>query len=139
MRICFDSSALAKRYVAEPGTERVLEFCSLAREVILSVLCVPEIISAMNRLRREEKLSAQQYLTLKEELAADIRQATIVAVTQPVVARTIELLEKASLGTLDAIHVATALDSSCELFVSADRQQSAAARLAGLTVEEILL
>ncbi len=137
MRIVLDSSALAKRYVAEPGTERVLELCSEAQEIILSVLCVPEILSVLNRLKQEGGLSKRQYLELKEALAADVEQATIVTITQAVVIWGIEVLEETSLHTLDAIHVATALDSGCELFVSADRLQCTAARQLGLTVEEI--
>lgn len=138
MRIAFDSSALAKRYLAEPGTERLLELCAAADEVILSVLCVLEILSALNRLRRDGHLSDEQYLGLKEDLAKDVRQATVVTVTGPVLGRTTELLETTSLRTLDAVHVATALESSCDLFVSADRRQSEAARRSGLAVEEIV-
>ena len=49
MRIALDSSALAKRYVSESGTPRVLELCAQATEVVVSVLCVPEILSGLNR------------------------------------------------------------------------------------------
>ncbi len=137
MRLFFDTSALAKRYIAEPGTETVLERCREAREVILSVICAPELISTFNRLRREHKLSDEQYRTMKKDIAADLVQATIVPLTEAVLEKTIAALQKAPLRTLDALHVAAALESSSDLFVSADRRQCKAAREMGLNVEEI--
>jgi hypothetical protein len=137
MRIAFDSSALAKRYVDEPGTSRVLDLCSQATEVIVSVLCVPEILSGLNRLRREGRLSSGGYLEAKTDLANDMAQATIVPVTSAVLSRAIELLEKAALRTLDAIHLAVAMDSTCDLFVSADVRQCEAASELGLKIERV--
>ena len=137
MRIAFDSSALAKRYVAEAGTERVLELCAQARQVILSVLCIPEIISGLNRLRREKKLSTRKYRSLKKDLAADVAQALLVPISETVLGAAIRALEGAQLRALDALHIATALDSSCDLFVSADTRQCKAARSLGLRVEQI--
>ena len=49
MKTFFDSSAFAKRYVEEPGSQTVDSLCREATEVALSVLCVPEIISALMR------------------------------------------------------------------------------------------
>ena len=71
----------------------------------------------------------------KADLAGDMAQATIVPVTPAVLSRTIEVLEKAALRTLDAIHVAVALDSACDLFVSADAKQCKAAMELGLKIE----
>ena len=48
MRTYFDTSALAKRYVREPGTETVLKKCSEATEIVISVISVPELMSALN-------------------------------------------------------------------------------------------
>jgi predicted nucleic acid-binding protein len=137
MRIAFDSSALAKRYVRESGTPRVLELCAQATEVVVSVLCVPEILSGLNRLRREERLSSDGYSAAKTDLADDMTQATIVAVTPTVLSRAIELLEEAALRTLDAIHLAVAMDSACDLFVSADARQCEAASELGLRIERV--
>jgi uncharacterized protein len=137
MRIAFDTSALAKRYVTESGTSRVLELCAQATEVVVSVLCVPEILSGLNRLRREGRLSPEGYATAKADLAGDLTQATIVPVTSAVLSRTIDVLERTALRTLDAIHLAVAVDSACELFVSADARQCEAAKELGLTIERV--
>lgn len=137
MRLFLDSSALAKRYIAEPGTERVVNRCRQAGEVVLSVICAPELISAFQRLRRERRLSVRQYRALKQDLAADLSQATIVQLTEAVLAKAIETLERTAARTLDAIHVASACEMSCDLFLSADRRQCEAGRKMGLRVEEL--
>jgi predicted nucleic acid-binding protein len=137
MRIAFDTSALAKRYIDERGTARVLELCAEATEVAVSVWCVPETLSALNRLRREGSLSADEYAVAKEELAGDMAQASVVELSSAVLSRTIEILETTALHTLDAIHVAGAVELGCDLFVSADVRQCKAAAALGLKTERI--
>jgi len=39
MRFFFDTSALAKRYAAETGSDAVLVLCEQAQSIGLSVLC----------------------------------------------------------------------------------------------------
>lgn len=135
MRIFLDSSALAKRYVEEPGTERVLSLCRGADEIILSGLCVPELISGFNRLRREEKLSPARYRALKRDLAADVEEASIVELTPLIIDRAITCLERAPLRALDAVHLASAIESMCDLFLTADRKQGQAAAQFSLKAE----
>jgi predicted nucleic acid-binding protein len=137
MRLFLDSSALAKRYVAERGTDQVVNCCREADEIVLSVVCAPELISAFQRLYRERRLSSRQYRALKKDLAADLAQATIVRLTEAVLSKTIETLERTTARTLDAIHVASAFETSCDIFLSADRRQCEAARKMGLRVEEL--
>jgi predicted nucleic acid-binding protein len=138
MRTFFDSSALAKRYVAESGTDQVLKLCSEAREVFLAVIVVPELVSAFNRLRREGGLEAGDYFDLKKELAADMAAASIVDLTPAVIESSLECLERFPLRALDALHLGAAVSCGAELFVSADRKQCQAARSLGLHVEEIV-
>jgi len=60
MKTFLDSSAFAKRFVDETGSDKVEETCAQASELGLSVICVPEIISALNRRRRERSLCCLQ-------------------------------------------------------------------------------
>lgn len=83
MKTVFDSSSFAKRYVAETGSNTVDELCQNTSELGLCVLCVPEIISALNRRRREGHLPQPGYEQAKAQLAADavltrLNQATAV-------------------------------------------------------------
>lgn len=134
MRLCLDSSALAKRYVLEPGTPAIVTLCQQAEEIVLSVLCMPEILSALNRLRREEKLSTEAYLQLKQSFLADFAEATIVDLTREVLSHAVVCLETTALRTLDAIHVASAAKGGCDLFVSADQRQCRGAIAMGIRV-----
>ena len=137
MRTFFDSSAFAKRFVDEPGSQTVEDLCSQATEVCVSVICVPEIISALNRLTHEQSLTRSQYLTAKHRLSDDVRDAVIVNLTPAVIRSSIAVLEASRVRAMDALHVACALEWRAQLFVSADRRQIVAARKAGLRARRI--
>ena len=132
MRTFFDSSAFAKRYVEEPGSQGVDSLCQEATEVALSVLCVPEIISALMRRVRDGLLTNREYADAKQYLAQDIRDAAIVNLVPQVVSTCTKILEASPVRAADALHVACALEWKTELFVSADKRQISAAKKAGL-------
>ena len=139
MNVFFDSSALAKRYVEETGSDRVYDILSSATSLTVSVLCITEIISALFRRRREQRLSQKQYISAKQALFVDIEDISVVNLTDQVIVRAVEILEKWPLRSSDSIHVASAAEWSAQLFVSADERQCGAARAYGLQVEELPL
>jgi len=128
----FDSSAFAKRYVEEAGSQAVDTLCMAATELALSIVCIPEIISALNRRVRERDLSHQQYEQVKEDLFEDIRDAEVVSLTPEVISTCTTILETSPVRAMDALHIACAVEWGAELFVSADKRQVTAARKAGL-------
>jgi predicted nucleic acid-binding protein len=75
MRVFFDSSAFVKRFIEEQGSREADEYCQKASELGLSIVCFPEMISALCRKIREGSLSGDDYLLLKEQIAEDIEQA----------------------------------------------------------------
>ncbi len=135
MRVFFDSSAFAKRYISEPGTDKVLAWCDQATEIGLSAIALPEIISAFCRLRRQGKIDDIQYRQMKNLLLADIEDAAICDLTPTVLARSITSLEANVLRGMDAIHIGSAVALQADVFVSADVRQREAAGKAGLKVE----
>jgi predicted nucleic acid-binding protein len=137
LNVFLDSSALAKRYVQEVGSERLDEILLSASWLGVSMICVPEIVSALCRRRRERRLSQQQYVTAKKAFFDDIEDSSIIVVTDQIAARAVELLERWPLRSSDSIHIASAAEWGAELFVSADEKQCAAARGYGLRVEEL--
>lgn len=137
MNVFLDSSALAKRYVREPGSDRVDEILALASSLGIAVICLSEVVSALCRLRRERRLSMQQYAKAKDALFRDVDDASVVHFTDQVVASAVELLERWPLRSSDALHVACAAEWAAELFVSADETQCKAARGFGLRVEPL--
>ena len=52
MKVFLDTSAFAKRYVGENGSDKVAVLCQRADSLIVSVMCLPELISALSRLVR---------------------------------------------------------------------------------------
>lgn len=135
MRVFFDSSAFAKRYVQEAGTENVLSWCDRATEIGLAGIALPEIISAFCRLRREDKISDGQYQQLKVSLMTDIEDATIVNISPAVIRDAIISLESNVLRAMDALHIGCAVAMRADFFISGDQRQCAAAKRAGLSVE----
>ena len=134
MRLFLDSPALAKRYIQERGTKIVLESCSNAKEIFLSILCIPETISACNRLLREKKMPVKAYRELKEALSGDVNTSTLVTLDYSVLRGTILCLEKTPVRTLDAIQIASAKVARCDLFLTADSRQAVAATTLDLKV-----
>lgn len=137
MRVFFDSSAFAKRYVREDGTDIVLSWCDQATELCLSGIALSEIVSAFCRLLRENRVSPVQYRDLKNMLLADISDAAICDLTPEVIRNSIIALENNVLRGMDAIHLGSAIALHADIFVSADERQCAAATKAGLKVVQV--
>ena len=137
MKTFFDSSAFAKRYVEEPGSDEVEAACLAATDLGLCVICVPEILSAFNRRLRERGLRQSDYKLMKERLLDDVADATIVDLTPAVIKEAVVMLETSILRAADALHIAAAVAWDAEWFISADRRQLAAARKAGLRTKAV--
>ncbi len=137
MKAFLDSSAFAKRYIEEAGSQSVDDICQEATELCLSVICIPELISALNRRVREKRLSQKNYKTIKKALSEDVQDITIINLTPEVLTKTTRLLEDNALRAMDALHVACALEWGAELFVSSDKQQIIAAGKSGLITKLI--
>ena len=132
MRVYFDSSAFAKRYIDETGTADVLAWCEQASELALSVIAVPELISAFCRLQREGRLTDAQYQIIKRALMLDIADALICDTTPQVLQHAVKALENHMLRGMDAIHLGAALACTAEVFISADARQCRTAGAFGL-------
>ena len=137
MNLFLDSSAFAKRFVEEAGSQEVEDLCLDATELCLSVLCVPEIISALNRRLREKSLTRPEYAKAKQRLSEDVRDAMIIHLIPPVIESTIIVLEASPVRTMDAIHVACAMEWHTDLFASSDHRQIKAAKRAGLETKQV--
>ncbi|MBU2649254.1 type II toxin-antitoxin system VapC family toxin [bacterium] len=135
MKLAVDSSALAKRYVKEIGSSQLYQVLQNATELALCVILVPEIISSLNRRKREGFFSLEDYQLAKKQLLNDVRDATILQITPSVVLRSIKLLEANILRAMDAFHLACALEWQADLFVTSDKKQFEAAVNAGISSE----
>jgi len=131
MRLFLDSSALAKRYVREVGTDRVVALCTEADEVIVSVIALPEVVSTLNRLRREGRLTESEYATMKQEVVDDLTEAITMDVSPSIVEKALVRLERSPLRASDALHIASAQEAGPDLFLTGDRRQRGGHRMRG--------
>ena len=135
MKIFFDSSAFIKKFIQEQGSAEVDDYCQQASELGLSIVCLPEMMSALNRKVRERNLSADNYLKLKEQIVEDMKDIQIINLTPEVIESSVIFLEENMLRSLDAIHLSCAKIWDAELFISSDKRQVLAAENSGLQVK----
>ena len=135
MKVFLDTSAFAKRYVAEHGSDKVMALCLQADSLVVSVICLLELISTLSRLVREKKITKADYRKLKGDAIADLADIDICHITPDVMVSVVSLLEAHPLRAMDALHVACALEWQADLFATSDKRQMIAAQNAGLRTE----
>jgi uncharacterized protein len=103
----FDTSALIKRYVSEPGSLRVGQL--LRRHDFLSSALTPvELLSGLSRRRRDGDLSDRIFVALLRRIRSDRTWWDLVEAGSLVLNRAAEIVqEDVAITTLDAIHVAS--------------------------------
>lgn len=125
-----DSSALVKLVVDELESEAVLTFVRDV-QVLCSELARTEVPRALRRIASEERSFSLEVLLLRSEELLD--EITLAPVEQLTLEAASELPEP-SLGTLDAIHVVTAIYlGPIDAFLTYDVRQAASARRAGIS------
>ena len=124
-----DASVLVKLVREEPETDVLRTFVEGA-DLVSSELVLTEVPRAIRRAAASDpELPLVPLLDLTAELLAAIALLPLDRALLSVAGA----LAEPALRTLDAIHVAAAVDvSPVDAFVSYDERQSAAARLAGL-------
>jgi hypothetical protein len=113
-----DSSALIKRHVPETGSAWVKqEFSqSSGNDVITSKLSIAEVLSGLNRRKREASISATDYTTFSKDFTAVSRfQYRLMDLTDTVLLEAQRLLETHPLRAGDAIQLASALLANAQL------------------------
>jgi predicted nucleic acid-binding protein len=137
--IYLDASALAKLYVPEPESDRLDSFLRGRRDLLISELAITEVLSAVARRRREGILSSSHASEIRDAILADADSGSFIRVDlNPVTHRAAERLllhvESVALRTLDALHVALALQASATHVITYDARMRAASLHAGLKV-----
>ncbi|PIW63819.1 MAG: VapC toxin family PIN domain ribonuclease, partial [Candidatus Omnitrophica bacterium CG12_big_fil_rev_8_21_14_0_65_50_5] len=108
MKIFCDTSALTKLYIREKESDVVVGYFEKSDEILVSVLCLPEIFSVLNRLKRERALSTPQYAELKKTILGHFEDFRICEITDEVIQTVCQLLESHPLKAADAVHLACA-------------------------------
>ena len=143
-----DRSALAKRYVAEPGSDWVRSLVSASRRnVILTArITGAEVVAALALRARVGTLAPSHVRSAMLRFRRDFRTSyQLIEITEPVIDSAMTLAETHALRGYDAVQLACALlvqsvrataGPSAVIFVSADGPLLAAATAENLPVED---
>jgi len=134
----FDTSVLAKRYLAEGGSA-VARSLLRRRPCLSSALAPVELVSALSRRRAAGDLDDRDYSAILARVADDRARWHLVEVTGTVLDRAEDLVRHTPIRALDAVHLASALVAQMASgrrvsFVTADEGQRVAADRLGLDV-----
>jgi uncharacterized protein len=134
--VYLDASALVKLLVPEPESDSLNDALVGAQDVIVSDLALTETASALGRRRREGLLTQAQSRRLYREAETLAASCRVGELTPPVHRRAERLLLTASspLRSLDALHVALALEAGAATLVTYDPRLREAAASHGLFV-----
>lgn len=130
-----DSSVLLRKVLRQPGSLR--EWTDV-RTGVASALVETECLRTLDRLRLRVGLSDRELARRRQAVFRLLESIEVVEVTNPVLARAAHPLPT-ELGTLDAIHLATALlwrehSGAAIVMATHDGVLATAARACGLAV-----
>ncbi len=134
MRIFLDTSALAKRYVQEPGSGELSELLtSITSEIFISTLAFVEFASAMGRKLRNKEIAKAKVGEAIKELEEDWYEVFAKIPLEDTLAETgAAIALEHSLKGADAVHLASAQLIDAELFVASDKKLVRMAKKMGI-------
>ena len=137
--VYFDTSALAKWYINEVGSEDVEAFLLAHGPVSISSLTAVEMRSLLTRRRKNRDFDAEMEMRIWSTFREDIQQKHLfqLAVTEDVFHTAINIvgmLPEVSLRTLDALHLAICKQNDISKLATADTIMAAAANLLDIEV-----
>ena len=135
--VYLDASAFVKLLVPEPESDALNQALLGIEFVVVSDLALTETASAVGRRRRERSLSGPESRRLYREAQKVAAGCASAEITPPVHRRAERLLLTASLvplRTLDALHVALAVEAGAATLVTYDPRLRDAASAHGLFV-----
>ncbi len=135
----FDSSALAKRYIKENGSEAVKSILADASIVVTSKLAYPEILAAFRRKFNSGELSAASLKKAVNAFESDWENFFIIEFRNELLPIIKDMIEKHSLKGADSLHLSSFLWLKNETeedlpFISSDVKLLKAAKSENLKV-----
>ena len=140
----WDTSALFKLYVTEPGSQELFQIAAETREpVTSSAIITAEMLCALHRKEADGDLGAGSAKVVYSKFLEDIRgnrllvlpfDSEVAAVAETVVRLAYQRRPRIFLRSLDAIHLATALSVRTTVFVTVDGRLRDLAEAVGLKV-----
>ena len=135
-----DTSAFAKWYLNEARSDDVEAFIRARRSITISRLTAVEFRCMLARRRRNKEIDRRTERGVLEAFEGDMRQGFVTV--HPLEDRhavaaygLLTQLARHPLRTLDALHLAIAVESGARVLATADAVMAAAAMALGMAVE----
>lgn len=134
--VYFDTSALVKLVVEEPGSDVVGALWDRCDAAVASRLAYPEVCAALAAAERNRKLEGEALATCRRNWEMTWTELRPVELTARVAQAAGRLAERRSLSGADAVHLASALEVGTPRLVMAvwDRRLHAGALAERLSV-----
>ena len=135
-----DTSALLKGYLVEPGTPAFMAWFGEQADPFVSPLSVVEFKCAIKRRERAGFLTRRRVKMILDRFHEHLADQSLgrLAWRDQAFALGAELIDRVDpvpLRSLDALHLAVALQHRCSGFATADRAQADAAQRLGFVVQ----
>ncbi|MDN5942505.1 MAG: type II toxin-antitoxin system VapC family toxin [Nitrospira sp.] len=123
----WDTSALVKQFIDEPGTDEAIALRGDAPPHATATITFAETFSALRRRVRETALQESQYHEIVRRFLQEWPAYVRINLDESILGRSRTLLERYSLRTLDALHLASAIElqgllEEPSVLISADTQ-----------------
>lgn len=140
----WDTSALVKQFIQEAGTDEALALQAEAPPHSTATIAYTETFSAFRRRVREAALTEPHYQEVIRRFLEEWPAYVRINLDESILERSRTLLERHPLRTLDAIHLASAIELQEQLhepsvLISADAQLLRAAMAEHLETKRIPL
>jgi predicted nucleic acid-binding protein len=139
VNVYFETSALVKLFIEEPGAEDARDLWDAADLVSVSLIAYPEARSAFASAQRSHRISAAELEAAKRKLRRVWSQTQVIDFDKAVAMSAGDLAETFGLRGYDAVHLATALTLQDESLLVAtwDADLRAASLAAGLPIAPV--
>lgn len=136
MNVYFETSALVKLFLEEPGADEARDLWDEADLISVALIAYPEARSAFASAQRARRISMAELDQVKGRLRRLWSQVQVIDLDEPVATAAGDAAETFSLRGYDAVHLATALTLQDEslLVASWDSDLRVAALEIGLSV-----
>ena len=122
MRIFFDTSALVKKYIDEPGAAVLEEAIKKATGIVVSPIYIIEVVSFIQRKFLEGRIEKGNVNAIRKKAFEDYMNFENIVFSPDVQHKAIELVGQYPLKSLDAIQLASGVIARPDLFVTSDKQ-----------------
>ena len=137
--VYLDTSALAKWYINEKGSEKVEEYIQKHGPMDISDLTVVEMRSLLSRHRQNKNIDSKQEMQIFAAFQEDIRYKFLICHPFPagLAVGTVNILSFLSdipLRTLDALHLTIAKEIGANYLATSDNIMAEGAKALGMSV-----